>query len=137
MMPKWLGLRKEAGLVFVRVIQAYPSVSVEQALVRVQIAAGWRMIVEQYVSIGSLAQTVTADRNMTNFAWWHQSQDAHKRLQRLVQAGRIARPDSFVPARPLIWMGRCPLHTPLFHDFFFPGHAWHRLRHLQFRHGLG
>lgn len=46
MMPKWCGLRKEAWLVFVRVIQAYPSVSVEQALVRVQIAAGWRMIVE-------------------------------------------------------------------------------------------
>ena len=47
MMPNWFGLRKEAWLVFVRVIQAYPSVSVEQALVRVQIAAGWRMIVEQ------------------------------------------------------------------------------------------
>lgn len=46
MMPKRFGLRKEAWLVFVRVIQAYPSVSVEQALVRVQIAAGWRMIVE-------------------------------------------------------------------------------------------
>ncbi len=73
MMPKRFGLRKEAWLVFVRVIQAYPSVSVEQALVRVQIAPGWRMIVEQYVSIGSLAQTVAADRNMTNFAWWHRS----------------------------------------------------------------